>query len=169
MADLATSAVHFLPVNDLTPDRFAPFGEVVKPAPSAGQGIPSKHPDNPKLVLSSEHPRLWVMQLQHRGLTFSKMARHRRVTQCLGSLTGEEWFISVAPPGDLSDEARPRTEEITAFRIPPGHLIKLHCATWHAGPHVAGAGGLFFNLENEDTNTGDNHIVELDQQCQYKL
>jgi hypothetical protein len=28
---------------------------------------------------------------------------------------------------------------------------------------------LFFNLENEDTNTGDNHIVELDQQCQYKL
>jgi hypothetical protein len=28
---------------------------------------------------------------------------------------------------------------------------------------------LFFNLENEDTNTGDNHIVELDQECRYKL
>jgi ureidoglycolate hydrolase len=169
MADVATSAVHFLPVNELTPDRFAPFGEVVKPARAAGQASPSKHPDNPKLVLSSEHPRLWVMQLAHVGMAFSKMARHRRVTQCLGSLTGEEWFISVAPPGNLSDETRPRTEEITAFRIPPGHLIKLHCATWHAGPHVAGGGGLFFNLENEDTNTGDNHIVELDQECRYKL
>jgi ureidoglycolate hydrolase len=169
MADAAISTVHFLAIAELTPAAFAPFGEVVKPAAAAGQGIPSQHPDNPKLVLSSDRPRLWVMQLPHVGLGFSKIARHRRVTQCLGSLTGEEWFISVAPPGDLSDNARPRMTEITAFRIPPGHLIKLHCGTWHAGPHVAGSGGLFINLENEDTNTSDNQIVTLDQECRYKI
>src|SRR6516164_12844 len=168
MADVATSAVHFLPINELTPAGFAPFGEVVRPAAAGGQGVPSKHPDNPKLVLSNDRPRLWVMQLPHVGMGFSKMARHRLVTQCLGSLTGGEWFISVAPPGDLSDDARPRVEDITAFRIPSGHLIKLHCGTWHAGPHVSGAGDLFINLENEDTNTSDNHIVTHDQECRYK-
>jgi hypothetical protein len=83
--------------------------------------------------------------------------------------TGRKWFISVAPPGDLSDSTRPAVEEIAAFRIPPGYLIKLHCGTWQSGPHVAGDGGLFFNLENEDTNVSDNHIVQLDQECRYML
>jgi len=41
----------------------------------------------------------------------------------------------VAPPGDLSDDARPRLEDIVAFRIPGDRVIKLHVATWHAGPH----------------------------------
>ena len=81
MADVATSGVHLLPVNELTPDAFGPFGEVVKPAAAGGQGIPSKHPDNPKLVLSNERPRLWVMQLPRVGMAFSKIARHRRVKQ----------------------------------------------------------------------------------------
>ena len=169
MATAVTSAVHLLRVDELTAEAFAPYGEVVKPARAGGQGIAAQHPVNPKLVLSSEKPRLWVMQLPHVGLSFSRIARHRTVTQCLGSLDGREWFISVAPPGDLSDSTRPAVEEIAAFRIPTGYLIKLHCGTWHAGPHVAGDGGLFFNLENEDTNVSDNHIVQLDQECRYML
>jgi ureidoglycolate hydrolase len=64
-----------------------------------------------------------------------RIARHRRVTQCLGSLGGKEWLIGVAPPGDLNDDAGPRVEDIAAFRVPGDRLIKLHVATWHAGPH----------------------------------
>jgi hypothetical protein len=40
----------------------------------------------------------------------------------------------VAPPGDLGDDARPRIEDIAAFRVPGDCLIKLHVATWHAVP-----------------------------------
>ena len=70
-----------------------------------------------KLVLHNGEPRLWIMHLPHVGLGFTRIARHRRVTQCLGSLGGKEWFIGVAPPGELGDDARPRVEDIAAFRV----------------------------------------------------
>ena len=73
------------------------------------------------------------------------IARHRRVTQCLGSLGGKEWLIGVAPPGDLGDDACPRLEDIVAFRVPGDRLIKLHVATWHAGPHFVHDECLFVN------------------------
>ncbi len=120
-------------------------------------------------MLSNGEPRLWIMHLPHVGLGFSRIARHRRVTQCLGSLGGKEWLIGVAPPGDLGDDARPRIEEIVAFRVPGDRLIKLHVATWHAGPHFVHSECLFINLENRDTNRRDFHGVPLPVECRYRL
>jgi ureidoglycolate hydrolase len=100
---------------------------------------------------------------------FTRIARHRRVTQCLGSLGGKEWLIGVAPPGDLDDDARPRVEDIAAFRVPGDRLIKLHVATWHAGPHFVHDECLFINLENLDTNRRDFHGVPLPVECRYRL
>ena len=98
---------------------------------TGGQGAetgydPETSPAEAKLVLDNGEPRLWIMHLPHVGLGFSRIARHRKVTQCLGSLGGKEWLIAVAPPGDLADDARPRLEEIVAFRVPGDRLIKLH-------------------------------------------
>ena len=87
----------------------------------------------------------------------------------LGSLGGKEWLIGVAPAGDLGDDARPRVEEIAAFRVPGDRLIKLHVATWHAGPHFVHDECLFFNLENRDTNRRDFHAVPLSVECRYRL
>jgi ureidoglycolate hydrolase len=109
------------------------------------------------------------MHLPHVGLGFSRIARHRRVTQCLGSLGGKEWLIAVAPPGDLCDEARPRIEDIVAFRVPGDLIIKLHVATWHAGPHFVHDDCMFLNLENLDTNQRDFHGVPLPAECRYRL
>jgi ureidoglycolate hydrolase len=89
------------------------------------------------------------------------LARHRRVTQCLGSLQGKEWFIAVAPPGDLTNGARPDLAWMAAFRIPGDCVIKLHVATWHAGPHFTHEECLFFNLENLDTNKRDFEDYDL--------
>jgi ureidoglycolate lyase len=75
----------------------------------------------------------------------------------------------VAPPGDLDDEARPRVEDIVAFRVPGDRLIKLHVATWHAGPHFVHDECLFVNLENLDTNRRDFHAVPLAAECRYRL
>jgi ureidoglycolate lyase len=100
---------------------------------------------------------------------FTRIARHRRVTRCLGSLGGNEWLIGVAPPGELGDDARPRVEDIAAFRVPGDRLIKLHVATWHAGPHFVHDECLFVNLENLDTNRRDFHAVPLSVECRYRL
>jgi len=160
MNDAGTLPRHMMDVRELTPEAFAPYGQVIAPLRTGGQGAetrydPEASASEAKLVLGNGEPRLWIMHLPHVGLGFTRIARHRRVTQCLGSLGGKEWLIGVAPPGDLGDDARPRVEDIAAFRVPGDRLIKLHVATWHAGPHFVHDECLFFNLENLDTNRRD--------------
>lgn len=78
--------------------------------------------------------------------------------------------LSLSP---LSFQRPPSPADITAFRIPPGLFIKLHPATWHAGPlfeagavgpQKQGAAGTtcqtvmnFANLEMADTNVTDHN------------
>ena len=139
MNDADTMPRHMLDVRELTAEAFAPYGQVIEPLRTGGQSAetgydPETSASEAKLVLGNGEPRLWIMHLPYVGLGFARIARHRRVTQCLGSLGDKEWFIGVAPPGDLGDDARPRIEDIAAFRVPGDRLIKLHVATWHAGP-----------------------------------
>jgi ureidoglycolate hydrolase len=174
MNDAGTLPRHMLEIRELTPEAFAAYGQVIAPLRTGGQGAetsydPETSPSEAGLVLHNGEPRLWIMHLPHVGLCFSRIARHRRVTQCLGSLGGKEWLIGVAPPGDLADDARPRIEDIVAFRVPGDRLIKLHVATWHAGPHFVHDEYQFINLENRDTNRRDFHAVPLGVECRYRL
>ena len=174
MNDTRALPLLMLEVRPLTPEAFAPYGQVVAPLRTGGQGSetgydPETSEREARLVLGNGEPRLWIMHLPHVGLGFSRIARHRRVTQCLGALGGKEWLIGVAPPGDLGDDERPSIEDIVAFRIPGDRLIKLHVATWHAGPHFEHDECLFMNLENRDTNKRDFHGVPLGVECRYRL
>ena len=172
MAD--TSVLHSIPVLDLTPETFAPFGEVIVPRRGAGQFDynvydPETSDTEAKLTLTNGRPRFWIMHLRERGLVFSKIGRHRKVTQCLGSLGGKEWLFAVAPPGPLSDDTRPRLEDITGFGIPGDRIVKLHIATWHAGPHFTHDECMFLNLENMDTNRRDFHVADLGCDCRFAV
>src|SRR5947208_6438156 len=174
MDDAGRLPLHLLEVRELTVEAFAPYGEVVMPLRTGGQGAetsydPETSASEARLVLRNGEPRVWIMHLPHVGLGFSRIARHRQVTQCLGSLGGKEWLIGVAPPGDRSDDARPRVEDIVAFRIPGDRLIQLHVATRHGRPDSLPAHCLFVNLENRDTNRRDFHGVPLPAECRYRL
>ena len=174
MNDTGGLPQHHLDLRELTPQAFAPYGQVIAPLRAGGQSAetgydPEASANEAKLVLGNGEPRLWIMHLPHVGLSFSRIARHRRVTQCLGSLGGKEWLIGVAPPGDHSDEARPRLEDIVAFRVPGDRITKLHVATWHAGPHFVHDECQFVNLENRDTNRRDFHAVSLPAECRCRL
>jgi ureidoglycolate hydrolase len=145
---------------------FAPFGEIIAPRRSGGQFAnnpydPETSPEEPKLVLTNGTPRLWIMHLNNRGVVFKSMARHRRTSQCLGSLQGKEWLVGVAPPNDFADGVKPEFDRISAFLIPGDCVIKLHVGTWHAGPHFTHDECLFLNLENLDTNKKDFDTADL--------
>ena len=110
-----------IPAQSLERKAFVPYGEIIF-ARAAGTQFDNNHYDpeisaeEPSLTLTNGTPRLWIMRLKKNGLVFSKMARHRRVTQCLGSLQGKEWFVAVAPPNDLADGTCPELARIAAFR-----------------------------------------------------
>jgi ureidoglycolate lyase len=147
-----------LPILELTPEAFAPFGSVIAPMKD---GIPFGAQDA-QLDLAGGTPRLYAMRIPARGLTVTHITRHRRVTQALASVGGHAWFLGVAPPIALDDpKAEPAFDAIRAFRIPGDVAVMLHKGTWHAGPLFEGGEQSFFNLELADTNVIDHHTVDL--------
>jgi ureidoglycolate hydrolase len=138
----------------LTAEAFAPFGVVGVPAGGgAGHGDAGDVP----LDLSQGRPRFYIMRLEGRGLVFDRLARHDRVTQCLGTTDGRPWLIAVAPAG----VTEPKFSDVRAFSIPADHFIMLAHGTWHAGPIFAEARRDFYNLELSDTNTADFTVCRL--------
>jgi len=138
----------------ITSDRFRPYGQVIRAA-AEGKEFDA---EDAQLQLNQGIPRFYIMRLHHRGRRFDKITRHRRCTQCLGSLNGATWFIAVAPP---SDADRPDLAAIVAFQIPGDCLIKLDIGTWHAGPYFDQETVDFYNLELSDTNLADHQTCNL--------
>ncbi|HUA51902.1 MAG TPA: ureidoglycolate lyase [Candidatus Sulfotelmatobacter sp.] len=170
---MTAASLHKIAVSPLSAAAFAPYGQIVTPRRAGGQGVGAtdhaRDPEEAKLVLDHGEPRLWIMRLVGIGTRFRRIARHRRVTQCLGALGGKDWLIGVAPPNDLSDAGRPRLDDIVGFRVPGDCVIKLHVATWHAGPHFTHDAVDFVNLEMMDTNQADFHAVDLGVDCAFEL
>lgn len=150
---------HLIPdVIPIDPIRFAPYGQMII---ATEDGKPYDDQDA-QLVLDQGTPRFYIMRLGNKGLQFHRITRHRRCSQCLGSLYGQSWFLGVAPPRDLGDpEACPCPEEIVIFAIPGSCFVKLHPGTWHAGPYFTAATMEFYNLELADTNVTDHHTCDL--------
>jgi ureidoglycolate hydrolase len=152
--DSQTIAHVSLKAEPITPEAFAPFGQVIFPAED---GAPYG-PEDAQLKLDEGIPRFYIMRLGERGRQFHKITRHRRCTQCLGALAGAEWLMAVASPG-AADEPDP--EAIHAFQIPGNCFIKLHVGTWHAGPLFDAPAVDFYNLELSDTNVVDHQTCNL--------
>ncbi|MBE7384135.1 MAG: ureidoglycolate lyase [Leptolyngbya sp. SIO1E4] len=146
----------------ITPDAFAPFGQVIFPTTDGDHYGPM----DAQLKLDEGIPRFYIMQLAGRGRQFRAITRHQKCTQCLGSLAGAEWWMGVAPPNEARD---PDPEAIRAFRIPGNCFIKLHVGTWHAGPLFDAPVVDFYNLELSDTNITDHHTCNLRSRYQLEF
>jgi len=138
----------------ITPEAFQPFGQVIFASPD-GKDYDAT---DAQLQLQNGTPRFYIMRLHQRGLKFDRITRHQRVTQCLGALNGQTWFLAVATP---TPAALPDLETITAFHIPGNCFIKLDIGTWHAGPYFLTPTADFYNLELSDTNVVDHETCNL--------
>lgn len=153
-----------LPVHPATAAALAPYGTLVEPAEDGAPVLQGGLPDSAGLELGQGTPRFYVMRLLRRALRVDRITRHRRVTQCLAALHGQDWMLVLAPPGDADDpDARPDCAALAAFRFAGGQAVILHRGTWHAGPLFDADGADFVNLELADTNEVDHHTVPLDR------
>ncbi len=150
----STVEIVTVPVAELTPEAFAPYGTVIVPMED---GVPFGSADA-QLDLSGGTPRFYAMRIPARGLTISRITRHKAVTQALASVGGNSWYLGVAPPGAADV---PAFEAIQVFRVPGTVAVALKKGTWHAGPLFEGEVQSFFNLELADTNIVDHDTCDL--------
>ncbi|THU59696.1 hypothetical protein C4D60_Mb07t04770 [Musa balbisiana] len=115
------------------------------------------------------------MHLEDRDLQFSKITHHASVTQCLGSVGGEDWYLGVAKASILNESEisnedgqkpirsfcghyymPPHPDDVCVFRISGPKFLKLNVGTWHAGPLFKKKTMDFYNLELSNTNVVDH-------------
>ena len=137
-----------------TPESIARFGTLITPA---GDDTAFGSADA-MLDLGQGRPRFYIMRLDAQPLVIHGITRHSRVTQCLASANGADWFIGLAPPSPDQDSP---ADPIEVFRIPGGTALLLRAGSWHAGPFFTAATQDFFNLELTDTNENDHHTAKL--------
>ncbi|XP_016463274.1 uncharacterized protein LOC107786328 [Nicotiana tabacum] len=166
----SSSVVKLKPI-EATPESFKEFGQVIEASPDGEEFGPR----DAQLDLSRGIPRFYVMQLKDRSLRFSKITHHANVTQCLGSIGGNVWYLGVAKPSivdpaDIKGAAGadivqsrcghfyvpPAVGEVQAFRISGPKFVKLNHGTWHAGPLFTDDKMDFYNLELNNTNVVDH-------------
>ena len=149
----------------VTAENFRPFGVVLH---ALEDGTPFTA-EEAALDVSEGTPRFYLMTLRDKPLEFTRITRHLHTTQTLMSVGGAEWFIAVAPAGDLSDAGIPRQEDIRAFAIPGDVAITMNKGTWHSGPYFHEDELSFVNLELSDTNVVDHHTYRLDRELNVRV
>ncbi|WVZ68297.1 hypothetical protein U9M48_017256 [Paspalum notatum var. saurae] len=159
---------------EATPESFAPFGQVIAATPDGDEF----GPHDAQLDLSRGIPRFYIMRLENRPLKFSSITHHASVTQCLGSIGGQDWYLGVAKPSIVDDGAAeqsggqegrkpvrsaaghyylpPDPAEVCVFRVSGAKFLKLNTGTWHAGPLFKADAVDFYNLELSNTNVVDH-------------
>lgn len=156
---------------EATPANFKDYGQVIEASlDSVGFG-----PHDAQLDLAQGIPRLYVMHLEHFPLKFSRITHHARVTQCLGSIGGNVWYLGVAKPSivdsnEIKDDlgktvvkscsghfyVPPAIEDVQVFKVSGSKFLKLNRGTWHAGPLFKSDTMDFYNLELSNTNVVDH-------------
>ncbi len=142
----------------ITPENFKQFGEVIYPCDN-------RRPFSKELDLNLDivrgEPRLYIMQLEYKELSFNKISRHVNCSQCLGSMDKKNWYFAVCPPNNGSEI--PDLSKIQAFEILPSCIVKINAGTWHEGPYFKHQSVDFLNLEHRDTILKDYFTYKLNK------
>jgi hypothetical protein len=103
MNDASRLPTHMLELRELTPEAFAPYGQLIAPLRTGGQGAetgydPEASASEAQLVLGNGVLRLWIMHLPHVGLGFMRIARHRRSPNAWARSAARNGSSALRPP-----------------------------------------------------------------------
>lgn len=122
-----------LSIAPLTPDAFAPFGQVIETAGSnhypINKGMTERYHDLARIELGGVHARPLVSifsgQPYHLPLTLDLVERHPLGSQAFYPLSDAPWLVIVAP----DEGGTPGTPVV--FRPAPGQGVNIAMNTWH--------------------------------------
>ncbi|CAK8573227.1 unnamed protein product [Lathyrus sativus] len=156
---------------EATPSTFQDYGQVIEPTPESQRF----GPHDAQLDLTHGIPRFYIMHLENYPLKFSDITHHANVTQCLGSIGGNVWYLGVAKPSvvdsnEIKDDSGktvvksrsghfyvpPAAEDIQVFKVSGPKFLKLNRGTWHVGPLFTSPAMDFYILELTNTNGVDS-------------
>ncbi|MCZ6636829.1 MAG: ureidoglycolate lyase [Alphaproteobacteria bacterium] len=120
-------------VEPLTPETFAPFGEVVGPTAAETVSLGAYFQLWRNAFDVEGGIELMFGRYLYRPMRFYKMERHLAVTQSFLPLDGGRSVMVVAAPTERTDpEALPQPEAVHAFHLDGSRGVMLWKGTWHA-------------------------------------
>jgi len=152
-----------IPVEPLTAERFAPFGDVLDasgpPDKIINAGLCGRFHDRAKLDFGDGgRAGISIFQAQARSLpyTLDLLERHPDGSQAFLPLSGAPFLVIVAP--DLGD--RPGIP--CAFLTAPYQGVNFHRGTWHGVLTPLTEPGLFAVIDRIGNSTNlDEHPIDL--------
>ena len=135
-----------LPVQEMTRERFAPFGVLLDSRGSV------------EIDLGAGAPSLTGTTSERRAFEFRFMARHRRTMQVFSPLATSQSIICVAPP---SERSAPAVDEIVAFFVSGMLPYVYHKGTWHTPPFAVNEWASYLVVDRAGTLDSDYELIDL--------
>ena len=134
-----------LPVEEMTRERFAPYGVLLDSRGTV------------ELDLGGGQPAMTGTTSERRPFRFEFMARHRRTMQVFSPLVESRSIICVASPGGDA----PAVDGIVAFRVSGRLPYAYHKGTWHTPPFALGEWSSYLVVDRAGTLDDDYELVDL--------
>ena len=132
-----------IPVEPLTAEAFAPFGDVIEAAGAPdvviNRGSCGRYHDRAELDFAAGRAGISLFKAEPRPLpyTLEMVERHPEGSQAFVPMSLEPFLVIVAPDNS-SQPGRPR-----AFKTTPGQAVNYRRGTWHGVLTPLRAPGLF--------------------------
>jgi ureidoglycolate hydrolase len=155
-----------LPIHDLTPGAFAPFGEVIAQPPrdhdAAGPGW--RWWGETALLAPDGRPYgIGYLDLQPAPPRFDWAERHMRSQEMLIP-AGGDCLVYVGPPDHPEAPDRPPSlDRFQVFRVRQGQAVLLHPGVWHGAPLALDRALNVVVLLLQGTGATDTSVVRFEE------
>lgn len=152
----AATEVRYVEVEPLTPEAFAPFGDVL--SVEGRERLPiNLYPgvDVFRADFHTNRPMEWLLTRNDvRDFRILYLERHMELTQAFISLGGKPFIQTVAAPDARLEDDVPALDEIKAFMVPGDVATNMHPGTWHEPPFGLVDGQTFLYTSHADLTAG---------------
>ena len=147
-----------------TPDRFAPFGEIVLPHEKAPDFSCPEFDWREKLAVLplGEAAEVGLVEAKNTGSYQQKTLEQHQNTVEVIVPAGNDIFLVLAKPGAF-DRTEVAPEDFGAFYAPAGSMVVLREGVWHQGPMSLSDRAAAFVLYRGGTGAKDKRVLDMEE------